>query len=444
MSGPSRDTHGDEALNAAATPGQDETPPSPASSGPAGGPDDVPADAAPAPMDDAPATPDEHEEDAGESASDVPAPESEPSPGAASGPESGAESDPADDPSATGDYVAESDASVPAVGGDGGGDDGGDDDADDDEEDWDDDEEEEDEDDDDAGTEMSLLDHMEELRHRLTRAIIGALVGFLACYAFAQQMFDLLVLPLVKVLPEGSSLIFTALPEAFFTYIKISFVAGIFVASPYIFYQIWAFIAPGLYKEERKWMLPIAACSAVFFVSGALFGYFVVFPFAFGFFMEYSTDLIKAMPSLSEYLGFSLKLLFAFGLTFELPLFVFFLARLGIVNAAMLRRVRKFAILGAFIMSAILTPPDVVSQVLMAGPLLILYEASIFVAQFFGKTKPAEETEEDEGEEDEEEGTDEDANGDGAGTETTGPEEAAATEAGAETDAAPDADKRGE
>lgn len=261
------------------------------------------------------------------------------------------------------------------------------------------DDEDEDEDEDDDGEgQMSFLDHLTELRIRLTRSAIAAIIGFLACYGFSKQLFELLMRPLVAVFPPDTKLIYTALPEAFFTYIKVALVAGVLLASPYIFYQIWSFIAPGLYKDERKYLIPIALCSGIFFSVGAGFGYSVVFPFAFEFFMDFATETIRPMPSLKEYFDFSLKLLFAFGLIFELPLFIFFLARLGIVTSRMLRKFRKYAFLCSFVVSAVLTPPDVVSQTLMAGPLIVLYELSIWVAHAFGKkAKPtAEEENEDE------------------------------------------------
>lgn len=236
--------------------------------------------------------------------------------------------------------------------------------------------------------EMSLMDHLGELRDRLVRSVVAALVGFLACYAFRKDLFNIQMKPLLDVLPPESHLIYTSLPEAFFTYVKVAFVAGLFLVSPYIFYQIWQFISPGLYEQERKYIIPISFLSALFFVCGALFGYYIVFPFGFDFFMGYADDLIKPMPSLREYFSFSLKLLFAFGVIFELPLFIFFLARLGLVTAAALRKARKYAILLSFVVAAILTPPDGITQILMAGPLLILYEISIYVALFFGKKKP--------------------------------------------------------
>ncbi len=248
--------------------------------------------------------------------------------------------------------------------------------------------EEEDEEDDELDEEeapMSFLEHLEELRRRFVRIFIACGIGFLACYSFAKPLFSLLMQPLVVTLPPDSTLIFTSLPEGFVTYLKVAFVAGIFVVSPYIFSQIWGFVAPGLYEHERKWMIPLAFLSAFFFVGGALFGYYVVFPFGCEFFMGFADEFIKPMPTLREYLAFSLKLLFAFGLIFELPLFIFFLARLGIVTAEGLRNKRKYAILVCFICSAILTPPDVMTQTLMAGPLIILYEIGIWVAHFFGK-----------------------------------------------------------
>lgn len=286
------------------------------------------------------------------------------------------------------------------------------------------------------GAQMSLLDHLGELRIRLTRSFIAVGVGMVACYSFADRMFDILMEPMIKVfqsrmadkptLPLGfyddlktalaqvlaekgfqhseqvdlfvnalqHSLVqmaqeghfqYTYPAEAFFSHIKISIVAGLFLVSPYVFAQIWGFIAPGLYAHERKWIVPMAMISAMFFSAGALFGYFVVFPFGFEFFASFSTGGIQFTPKLNEYLSFCLKLLFAFGFVFELPLFIFFLARMGMVSSSGLRTKRKYAILVAFVMAAVLTPPDPFTQCLMAGPLIILYELGIWVAFFFGK-----------------------------------------------------------
>lgn len=282
--------------------------------------------------------------------------------------------------------------------------------ADDDEDDEDDaaeDDEAEDEDEEDEDKPMTLRDHFTELRKRLFWCFAFAILGFAICYPFAQEIFTILVHPLDAALPAGSKFQYTAAHEAFFTFMKVAFIAGIFLTSPFIFYQIWAFIAPGLYDSEKMFVVPVSIASAIFFIGGGAFCYFVVFPFAFEFFMQYSNDRIIAMPTLNESFGFVLQMLVAFGLVFELPLFVFFLARLGVVTADFLRKTRRYAILVIVIVAAILTPPDVISQMLMAAPLYLLYEFSIFIAQVFGKKKPESvEEDEDEDEEDEaEEGT---------------------------------------
>ncbi len=240
---------------------------------------------------------------------------------------------------------------------------------------------------------MTLLEHLGELRSRLVRSFLAIAVAFFVCYAFAKDLFYYLSLPLLKVMPADAKFIYTGVAEGFFVDLKVSFVAAVFVACPFLFYQIWAFIAPGLYEEEKRYVTPLAFCSAFFFLGGATFCYFAVFPFAFKFFMSYSTENIVAMLSINEYLGFALKMLIAFGLIFEMPLFSFFLSRMGIVTAARMRSVRKYAVLAVFIIAAILTPPDVFSQIMMAVPMLFLYEISIFVAAIFGKRAKSEKEE---------------------------------------------------
>ena len=234
---------------------------------------------------------------------------------------------------------------------------------------------------------MTLLEHLGELRKRLVRGFLAILIGFFACYGFAQQLFYYLSLPLLKVMPADSKFIYTGVAEGFFVDMKVAFVAGVFVACPFLFHQIWAFIAPGLYEEEKKYIIPLALSSALFFILGGVFCYFGVFPFAFEFFMSYSTDNIVAMLSIDEYLSFALKMVLAFGLIFEMPLFSFFLARMGLITAQKMREVRKYAILAIFVVAAILTPPDVFSQLMMAGPMIVLYEVSIWVAVLVGKKK---------------------------------------------------------
>lgn len=234
---------------------------------------------------------------------------------------------------------------------------------------------------------MSLLDHLNEMRWRLVRCLIAAAVGFCVCWAFVEPIFAVLVKPLLAVLPADGNAMYSTMPEAFFIRMFVACIAGLFVASPVIFYQIWAFISPGLYEEEKLFIVPVAIISAVFFVGGALFCYHIVFPFAFQFFMSYNTEQIRVMPRISDYVDFVLKLLIAFGLIFEMPLFAFFLSRMGLLTAAMMRQARRYAILGIFIVAAILTPPDVLSQLLMAIPMLVLYEVSVIVAAVFGRKK---------------------------------------------------------
>jgi len=235
-----------------------------------------------------------------------------------------------------------------------------------------------------------FLEHLEELRQRLIRCLIAVGVAFVICYIFSKEIFALLTIPLREALPEGSSMIFTNLPEAFFTYLKLSFFSGIFLAFPYILYQAWLFVAPGLYAHEKRYLLPFLIFATFFFVAGAAFGYFVVFPYGFRFFLGFSTDFIRPAPKVKEYLSFSLTLLLAFGVVFELPVFIFFLSRMGVVDHRMLARNRRYAILIIFIAAAIFTPPDVITQLMMAAPLLVLYELSVWVAKVFGRKRPDE------------------------------------------------------
>jgi len=241
---------------------------------------------------------------------------------------------------------------------------------------------------------IPFTSHLDELRKRLIVCFISIGIGFLICYFFSKTLFEILMQPLLTAMPPEEKLIYTGLPEAFFTYLKVAFLAGILLAVPVIMYEVWMFIAPGLYQREKRWVFPIVFLSSFFFLGGALFGYFVVFPFGFKFFMGFASDAIKPLPSMKEYLGFSSKLLFAFGIVFELPLFVTFLAKLGIVDVQFLKAKRKYAILLFFIFSAILTPPDVITQIMMSVPLIVLYEVSIVGARVFGKKKAKQDVEE--------------------------------------------------
>ena len=241
---------------------------------------------------------------------------------------------------------------------------------------------------------LPFTSHLEELRKRLITCFIAVGVGFVVSFGFKERLFKILVYPLIRVMKEGETLIYTGLPEAFFTYLKVAFLTGLIVASPIILYQFWMFVAPGLYRKERRMMLPIVLLSSFFFIGGALFGYFVVFPWGFKFFLGFATDTIRPLPSMREYFGFAAKLLLAFGLVFELPLVLTFLARMGIVSVEFLKKNRKYAVLIFFTGAAILTPPDVITQIMMALPLMALYEISIIGARVFGKKKAKEETSE--------------------------------------------------
>ena len=229
---------------------------------------------------------------------------------------------------------------------------------------------------------MPLTSHLEELRKRLVRSMIAVGITFLGCFAFKEGIFRIVARPLVEVMPQGSHMVYTGLPEAFFTYIKVSFYAGLFVASPFVLYQIWKFISPGLYPRERKFVAPFVATSTLLFVGGVCFGYFLVLPAAYRFFLEFSTDFLKPMLSMREYLSLTLKLLLAFGIIFEIPVFLFFMTKIGLVTPRKLARMRRYAIVVCFVVAAIITPtPDAFTQCMMAIPMIILYEAGIVVSR---------------------------------------------------------------
>lgn len=248
-----------------------------------------------------------------------------------------------------------------------------------------------------ADDQLPFTAHLEELRKRLMIAAGTWLVAFLACYGFAERLFQFISEPVRTALPEGSSLVFINATEPFFTYLKIGAIAGVLVALPVIFWQLWAFVAPGLYAHEKKFAIPFVLASSLCFGGGTYFGFTFVFPTIFTFLVQFGTGSgeIAAMLSMAGYLSLSSKLLFAFGLVFELPIVIFFLARMGVVDYHWLARNRKFALLCAFLMGAVLTPPDVFSQTAIALPFIILYEVGIWVARFFGKKKPVTEESDD-------------------------------------------------
>jgi len=236
---------------------------------------------------------------------------------------------------------------------------------------------------------LPFTTHLEELRRRLIYAVVAIVLGAIIAFLFSKQLFYFLAQPLVKILPPNQPMIFTALTEAFFTYFKVALLAGFFLACPIVFYQLWKFIAPGLYEHEKKFVIPFVISATAFFILGGAFAYYIVFPFGFKFFLGFSTDYLKLLPKMNEYFSLSLKLIFAFGIVFEMPVITFFLAKMGVVNGEMLSSKRRYAIVLVFVVAALLTPPDVGTQLLMAGPLILLYEVSVWVARIFGRKSQA-------------------------------------------------------
>ena len=243
----------------------------------------------------------------------------------------------------------------------------------------------------DTDARMPLTAHLEELRWRLVRALLALGVGFAVCYYFAEPLFIFLIRPLAALRPNETLIIGTGVTEAFFTKLKVSFIAALFAASPVIFFQAWRFVAPGLYETEKRLALPFAIAASFFFVLGASFCYGVVFPVGFRFFLEeYTSISVAPQIRISEYLSFASRMLLAFGVTFELPVVTFFLARLGVLTHRTLLGMGRYAIVVIFIVAAVLTPgPDVASQLLMAAPLLVLYGLSIVVAWLVARRAPA-------------------------------------------------------
>ncbi len=228
---------------------------------------------------------------------------------------------------------------------------------------------------------MALTGHLRELRTRITRSVICLIVGFVACYAISGTLMEIVVTPLKSQLQADMPMIFISLPEVFFARMKISFVAALFVTSPYVLYQIWNFVAPGLYKDERKVFLIFLVGSIVLFVSGGVFAYAFVMPLVFKFFLGFASPDLVAYPTMQLYVSLVLKLAIAFGLAFEVPLICILLVKLGILTCDAMARQRHWVLVGAFVLAAILTPPDVISQVLLAVPMYLLFELGLFVAR---------------------------------------------------------------
>ena len=233
---------------------------------------------------------------------------------------------------------------------------------------------------------MSFLDHLDELRKRLIVTAIALLGGFLLCFAFINPIFDFIMRPLQEILPDGGQLVYTEPTEAFFLYIKVAALAGLVLATPVVLSQVWLFVAPGLYVHEKRFAIPFVILATGFFVGGALFSHYVLFPVAWRFFASFASDYMEFMPRIQPAFSLYVKLLLACGVVFQMPTVVFFLARVGAVTAGFLSRNIKYAILLIFIFAAILTPTgDPVTLTLMASPMILLYILSIGIAWLFGR-----------------------------------------------------------
>ncbi len=236
-----------------------------------------------------------------------------------------------------------------------------------------------------------LRPHLAELRKRLGISVATVFIMFFICFSFWEPILAWMIAPLNGVLPSGSHVIFTKVQEPFFTALKVSFFTAFIFSLPILFWQFWLFVSPGLYEEEKRMVLPFVFFATLMFVSGSAFCYYIVVPIGFNFLINFGSQLFTALPSIGEYVGFFTKLLFGFGLAFELPVITFFFAKLGLVDDKALIGFFRYAIIIIFAVSAVLTPPDVLTQFLMAGPLVVLYGLSVIVARV---VNPAEKKEE--------------------------------------------------
>ncbi len=228
-----------------------------------------------------------------------------------------------------------------------------------------------------------LISHLVELRDRLLRALVAVLIVFLALVYFANDIYTFISAPLVAQLPEGTSMIATDVASPFFTPIKLTLVVSVFVAVPVILYQLWAFVAPGLYQHEKKLVMPLLVSSSLLFYAGVAFAYFVVFPLVFGFFTSIAPANVEIATDIASYLDFILALFMAFGFAFEIPVAIILLVWMGIVTPAELKAKRPYVVVAAFIIAMLLTPPDIISQTLLAIPMCLLFEIGLFFTRFY-------------------------------------------------------------
>ena len=231
--------------------------------------------------------------------------------------------------------------------------------------------------------ENSLLSHLIELRSRILKALVSVLAVFLALAYFAQDLYQWLATPLLRALPENSSMIATDVASPFFAPFKLTLVLSFFIAIPYVLYQVWAFVAPGLYRNEKKLIAPLLLSSTLLFYTGVAFAYYVVFPLAFAFFTSVAPQGVTVSTDISSYLNFVLKLFFAFGVSFEIPIAIILMCWTGVTDAKSLRAKRPYVIVGVFVIGMLLTPPDVISQTLLALPMWLLFEVGVVIGGLY-------------------------------------------------------------
>jgi len=244
--------------------------------------------------------------------------------------------------------------------------------------------------------EQTFMSHLIELRDRLLRVIVVILVIFLCLFSFANDLYHQLAAPLIASLPDGSTMIATGVAAPFLTPFKLSLVMSVFIAMPFLLYQLWSFVAPGLYKHEKRLAMPLLFSSIVLFYAGMLFAYFIVFPLMFAFFAATTPDGVAMMTDISQYLDFILKMFFAFGVAFEVPIATILLTMTGFTNPDSLTQKRPYIIVGAFVAGMLLTPPDIISQTLLAVPIWLLFELGVIFSRLIQKRKDQEEEGEEE------------------------------------------------
>ncbi|EGM68586.1 twin-arginine translocase subunit TatC [Shewanella sp. HN-41] len=231
-----------------------------------------------------------------------------------------------------------------------------------------------------------LISHLLELRSKLLKSIASVLIVFICSVYWANDIYHYMAIPLMQSLPLGGSMIATDVAAPFFAPFKLTLVLSFFVAVPYVLYQIWSFVAPGLYKHEKRLVMPLLFSSTVLFYLGIAFAYYIVFPVVFGFFANTAPEGVQVATDISSYLDFVLKLFFAFGLSFEIPIAVVLLCWAGVTTPEDLRQKRPYIVVGAFVVGMLLTPPDVISQTMLAVPMLLLFEGGLFAARFYSKS----------------------------------------------------------